>query len=1716
MEGEGDDKASPPPAPLGRSSSGASGGSKKTYEEMCEGLPPRSLLMLSLNNPIRKGAVMVVKNRNFDRAVLLLIVINCVFLAMDSKQVGFEESSVGKIVGWTENIFTAAYVLEMILKIIAMGFWWDAGSYLSDWWNRMDFTVVILGLLAYLPGVDNFSGIRTVRVLRPLRTITGVSGMRALVKTLLQSLPMLFDVLVLVGFAFFIFGIVGVQLFSEKLRNKCGELLNPLSGCEACGDNHTAGFANCDATCVLPAAPEWRFDQTTDDLCSGVMYTTYPGHGTGGTGLKCPMGEYCAKEDKKHLPNYGITAFDNIMQAWLTIFQCISLEGWTDIMYHTMDALTVWSWVYFVFMIVFGSFFAVNLALAVLYVFFVGANAPTHDEQKLAEEHEASEASKVEASAAQGNVPVMPQKTGFVGVMHRVATSKRFEYLTVGLICANTVVMAAEYNNMPTVLKDVFEGINTFLFAYFVLEMLIKLIGFGPRGYVKDSMNVFDGTVVLVSCVEVILGAMSGGEGSNNLSILRSFRLLRIFKLARSWKQLNEIISTMIRSLAGISYLSLILLLFMFIFALLGMQLFGYEFVFCDEYGLDEAGGARATCPAGLTDVCPKHFDCYAPCDASLVGQWVTFDDSGAGGLCQRYSGAKWDPTTREDKEVDDEYLVLLGRGGNARHNFDDIFWSFITIFQVLTGENWNEVMYDGMREVSTGACVYFIVLVVVGNYIILNLFLAILLDNFAMGGDEEEEEEGGEAESPAKNAQNGGDMSAVAPAAETPTENGGAKEKKLPRYSSFFMDPNARVRGKQEERPGYVHGKYVEGLTHRSLGVFSPTNPVRLAIAKVVYHRYFEYFIIACILMSSIVLALDGPEFSADAPLYPETLDSTKATMKNVMDILDLIFLMLFIVEMVLKVIALGFIAHKGSYLRDAWNILDFSIVVVGLIAFTVELNSRGKENLTAARALRTFRALRPLRMASRAPGMKVVVNALFSAIPGIANVSFVCLLFYLIFGILGLNLFMGKMYYCADVTDSSAQLVPERMGLADAAMTKTWCARDGGSHFSYCPKSTDALYANRNAFTGVLDLPVAAGDAWVCTQSNRGTSFTPSFYSRAGGTYGAEWTCTPGSATTAAYGATEDFVALAASDAAMTVTSLCEPKAYFTTWTNPRDYNFDNIGFSVLTLFEVATLENWLVIMYHGADMTEVDVQPIRDTNPYYCLFFAAFIIVGSFFVMNLFVGVTIDKFNEMKEKQQGKSVFLTPDQENWVQIQKFIADIRPTQSHARPGEGLRRIIFDLVTTDEFDAVIMILIIANVLVMSMTHADMSDEWTSTLFFLNTVFAAIFLLEAILKLIAFGFGYFIDAWNRFDFAVVCLSLVGFAVTVFTEASASYLNLLRVARVVRIFRLIPKAKGLRTLFQTLLYSLPALGNVGSVLFLFFFIFAVLGMNLFGKVRFSSGGLHRYANFEQFGFSMLTLFRMATGEAWNGIMHDTMIVTDCILVQDPSTGELSYVDQDDPGWSSLDEKYYTNQCSPHPLISIVYFCFFILLCAFVMLNLVIAVILDNFESSSKDSECPVSKHDLQTFVTVWSREDPFASYYIPSVKLEKVVLSIQAPLGAKGMGRKAAKEKCQLIIMTCDIPNHGGKLHFLEVLHALAGRVAGTDLPKEEEEKIRDKIADRLPTFGEGKGAPKYTAAHVHAALYVQAAVRGFLARYEMREQLKNVKKSQSKLSIFGS
>ncbi|EEH58460.1 voltage-gated ion channel superfamily [Micromonas pusilla CCMP1545] len=1384
-----------------------------SWAEIKSTLPKRSLFVFSLDNPIRKGLIYTVRSMHFGRFILFLILANCVLLAMDTKEPGFEKTATGQVVGYSEYLFTALFALEMCLKIIALGFVGHPGAYLADNWNRMDFCVVLLGLLAYLPFVDNFSAIRSARVLRPLRTITNVKGMRVIVGTLLGALPKLFDVFVLVFFLFFIYGVVGVQLFMGKMDQKCATLASE-----------------------------------------------YPNHGDSNTGTSCDAGSYCIEEtNKDNLPNFGLTTFNHIGWAWLTIFQSISMEGWTTIMYRVMDAVSRWAWVYFVSLIIIGSFFAVNLALAVLYVQFtseadIESLHPDKDKDKKGDAVEYDE--------------FVPIKSGnrIVRACYAISISPRFEQLTIALICVNTVVMASEHNGMPSTMSTVNDWINYTLYGYFVIEMLIKLTGFGWRRYVADRMNVFDAFVVFVSTIEIVISLASGNDPDGYLTVLRTFRLLRIFKLARSWKALNVIITTMFNSIASISFLSLILMLFMFIFALLGMQVYGYEFVNCDK----------------------------------------------------------------------SDY---------SRHNFDNIYWSFITIFQMLTGENWNEVMYDGMRQVSAWASVYFIGIVVLGNYIILNLFLAILLDNFAEEAENNDDDDDDD-------------------------DDDGGKPK-----SSQILEPHA-----------FVHGKYVEGLEHTSLYIFGPRNAFRKKLAQFVYHPYFEYAIIFIIACSSIALAIDGPKMSKDAPLYDTELSDSEEQMKSMLYYADLTFTAIFTLELIMKVMVDGFIAHKGSYLRSPWNILDALVVVVGILAVVGD----DSMNASSLRALRTFRALRPIRMASRAQGVKVVVNALFQAIPGIGNVALVCMLFYLIFGIMGLNIFMGKMYYCSDETDTATRL----------------------------------------------------------------------------------------------YGSTTEFTTLGSP---YTITSVCSPTAYTTLWTNPRDYNFDHIGNSILALFETATLENWLFIMYHGVDTTSLDHQPVRDASPYLALFFVVFIIVGSFFVMNLFVGVTIDKFNEMKEKQEGfkGSILLTESQKKWVAIQKLLVACKPDRVPRRPSHSKGRAsVYDFVVSDKFEVIVMVSIMQNIVVMALAHDGMNDTWVSTLFYINCAFAVMFLLEATAKIYAYNpKEYFSDNWNRFDFFVVVISIGGVVITLFAGQDAAYVSMIRIFRVARIFRLIPKAKSLRTLFQTLLYSMPALVNVGSVLALFFFIFAVMGMNLFGKIVPTDGELSRYAKFEDFPTAVLTLFRMSTGEAWNGIMHDCMIT--------------------DNTYKSADEDNWTDRCTPSYVGTVFYFSVFILLCAFVLLNLVIAVILDNFASNNEDEENPVSKEHMYSFTRAWVKLDPHATYYTRAANLEQIVQTIEPPLGCQGVPPNVAKQETQKIIMSVDIPNHDGKIHFLETLHALAGRIAGTELPAHAEVKVTNKIQKQLPTLRSGK-VPQYTAAHYYAAMYVQAAVRGFLARYEMREKMKTM------------
>uniref|UniRef100_A0A8B9N8U0 Uncharacterized protein n=1 Tax=Accipiter nisus TaxID=211598 RepID=A0A8B9N8U0_9AVES len=318
----------------------------------------------------------------------------------------------------------------------------------------------------------------------------------------------------------------------------------------------------------------------------------------------------------------------------------------------------------------------------------------------------------------------------------------------------------------------------------------------------------------------------------------------------------------------------------------------------------------------------------------------------------------------------------------------------------------------------------------------------------------------------------------------------------------------------------------------------------LRKTCYKIVEHNWFETFIVFMILLSSGALAFED--------IYIEQ----RKTIKIILEYADKIFTYIFILEMVLKWVAYGF----QTYFTNAWCWLDFLIVsLVSLVA-----NALGFSELSAIKSLRTLRALRPLRALSRFEGMRVVVNALTGAIPSIMNVLLVCLTFWLIFSIMGVNLFAGKFYHCVNTT------------------------------------------------TGVNFPPEKVSNATVCKN--------------------------------------------------LMMTSVDVQ------WKNVK-VNFDNVGAGYLSLLQVATFKGWMNIMYAAVDSRETEKQPKYEDNLYMYIYFVAFIIFGSFFTLNLFIGVIIDNFNQQKKKIS-QDIFMTEEQKKYYNAMKKLGSKKPQKPIPRPG--------------------------------------------------------------------------------------------------------------------------------------------------------------------------------------------------------------------------------------------------------------------------------------------------------------------------------------------------------------------------------------------------------------------------------------------------------------
>ncbi|XP_041772291.1 sodium channel protein para isoform X24 [Anopheles merus] len=1096
-------------------------------------------------------------------------------------------------------------------------------------------------------------------------------------------------------------------------------------------------------------------------------------------------------------------------------------------------------------------------------------------------------------------------------------------------IVVNTLFMALDHHDMDPDMEKALKSGNYFFTATFAIEATMKLIAMSPKYYFQEGWNIFDFIIVALSLLEL------GLEGVQGLSVLRSFRLLRVFKLAKSWPTLNLLISIMGRTVGALGNLTFVLCIIIFIFAVMGMQLFGKNY------------------------------------------------------------------TDNVDRFPDHDL---------PRWNFTDFMHSFMIVFRVLCGE-WIESMWDCMLVGDVSCIPFFLATVVIGNLVVLNLFLALLLSNFGSSSlsaptADNETNKIAEAFNRISRFSNWIKMNLANAlkfvknkltsqiASVQPTEHGeneleltpddiladgllkkGIKEhnqlevaigdgmeftihgdlKNKAKKNKQIMnnskdDDTASIKsyGSHKNRPfkdeshkgsaETMEGEEKRDASKEDLGIDEelddegegdegpldgeliihaeedeviedspadccPDNcykkfPVlagdddapfwqgwgnlRLKTFQLIENKYFETAVITMILLSSLALALEDVHL----PQRP--------ILQDILYYMDRIFTVIFFLEMLIKWLALGF----KVYFTNAWCWLDFIIVMVSLINFVASLCGAG--GIQAFKTMRTLRALRPLRAMSRMQGMRVVVNALVQAIPSIFNVLLVCLIFWLIFAIMGVQLFAGKYFKCVDKNKTTLphEIIPD--------------------------------------------------------------------------------------------------------------VNACKAENY--SWEN-SPMNFDHVGKAYLCLFQVATFKGWIQIMNDAIDSRDVGKQPIRETNIYMYLYFVFFIIFGSFFTLNLFIGVIIDNFNEQKKKAGGSlEMFMTEDQKKYYNAMKKMGSKKPLKAIPRPRWRPQAIVFEIVTNKKFDMIIMLFIGFNMLTMTLDHYKQSETFSAVLDYLNMIFICIFSSECLMKIFALRYHYFIEPWNLFDFVVVILSILGLVLSDIIEkyfVSPTLLRVVRVAKVGRVLRLVKGAKGIRTLLFALAMSLPALFNICLLLFLVMFIFAIFGMSFFMHVK-DKSGLDDVYNFKTFGQSMILLFQMSTSAGWDGVLDGIINEEDCLPPDN--------------------DKGYPGNCGSST-IGITYLLAYLVISFLIVINMYIAVILENYSQATEDVQEGLTDDDYDMYYEIWQQFDPDGTQYVRYDQLSDFLDVLEPPLQIHKPNRYK--------IISMDIPICRGDMMFcVDILDAL--------------------------------------------------------------------------------
>ena len=934
-----------------------------------------------------------------------------------------------------------------------------------------------------------------------------------------------------------------------------------------------------------------------------------------------------------------------------------------------------------------------------------------------------------------------------------LATNDYFDYIILTVVVVNSVFMAIDGNILKPEVLDSLNVSNYVFNSLYIFEYVVKFIGLGPIVYYSDPFTYLDTFIIIFSIIDMstptsndtdnTLGAKKGNVSSQLgfLRVFRIFRVVRLTKILRRIKAMRLIIVSVTKAIINVSYIIAIIIMFILIFQLLGMSLLS----------------------------------------------------------------------------------------GN-RH-YQSFLNAFYTTYQILTLESWNELLVE-MWPMNYLCFFYFLIWIILGNFVLFNLFISILLQSFGEGekGEDEDDIEDEKIEkmfilpdylqaikesvkfkknndklqkrshviesdsiqsdsfsrshiSQSKSQLGTSNLGKSMLNATQSTLNESLDEDEDDEEENEVSENNDEYRvytnvEKNMRDWQKINKIFKKTECENSLYIFSQTNKFRIFCMKLITNKWFDRFILIIILLSTARLIVDT--------------FLKGFTWVLIFDIVDAIFNIIFLLEAIFKIIAMGIVLDEGSYLRDNWNKIDIIIVICSFFDFHTLFtkyigDGNSSSSLKFLKVLRLLRTLRPLRFISHNLQLKLIITSLFESILPIVTALCIVIIVFYVFSIVGINIFYSSFHNCYKMQ-------------SDGTFT---LATDGFED--------DLVYYNvNNDLASILD---------HCSDMYNGIMDTgPTFL-------------------------------------------------------------YSNIATSIITSYILATQEAWPEIM-----------DSYRIFSDYNGIFFLVYNLVVSYFVLNLFTGIMFRYFNEAYKRETK----LAEGDKKAPKYYDFLNQITSAESHyvlwTRPPKGTwRYYIREFCDSSFLDNFIMVIIVLNMITMAMGFENCPPVYEEVLTIFNYIFTGIFIAECIIKLIGLGpIAYFHTGWNRFDFFVVIASILDIIIANIDGIDAAFLKsfqiirVLRVMRITRALRLVKSLKGLEKLIQTLSWSISALMNVILLMILIFSIFAILGVYFYDGIDYENYKskffeINEYYNLDNFYTSFLFTFRCATGEKWPYMMMELAFV-----------------------------------------------------------------------------------------------------------------------------------------------------------------------------------------------------------------------------------------------